>query len=107
VLGYMVGHLARTTPPLRTARLIAPLPAAAPRLRAGAVAVCEVADLLAQPFTIGAATRRELIAIHERWDGRGFRAGCAGRRSRATPVSYCDDLEFARQVGLALEPAAR
>jgi len=71
-LGYMVGHVARTNPPLRAARMVARLPAAMPRLKAGAVAVCEVAQLLAQRFGMDATTLAELVTVYERWDGRGF-----------------------------------
>jgi hypothetical protein len=71
-MGYVVGHVARTNPPLRAAKLLLRLPVAGPRMKAGAVAVCEVAELLAQRFGIDAATRGELVAVYERWDGRGF-----------------------------------
>jgi HD-GYP domain-containing protein (c-di-GMP phosphodiesterase class II) len=77
-LGYMVGTVAAGSPPLRAARRIARLPAALPRLKAGAIAVCEVAELLAQRFGIGAATRDELVAVYERWDGRGFPGRLSG-----------------------------
>jgi HD-GYP domain-containing protein (c-di-GMP phosphodiesterase class II)/DNA-binding CsgD family transcriptional regulator len=71
-MGYVVRHVARTNPPLRAAKLLVRLPVAAPRMKAGAVAVCEVAELLAQRFTIDAAVRGELVAVYERWDGKGF-----------------------------------
>jgi HD-GYP domain-containing protein (c-di-GMP phosphodiesterase class II) len=72
MVGYLLGQIVRTSPPLQAARMIVELPAAVPRLKAGAVAVCEVADLLAGRLGIDPLTRGELVTIFERWDGRGF-----------------------------------
>jgi HD-GYP domain-containing protein (c-di-GMP phosphodiesterase class II) len=71
-IGYVVGHVARTNPPLRAARMLVRLPVVASRMKAGAVAVCEVAELLAQRFAIDTVAHGELVAVYERWDGRGF-----------------------------------
>jgi HD-GYP domain-containing protein (c-di-GMP phosphodiesterase class II) len=71
-LGYMVSTMARNHPPLTAVRRIATLPAAVPRMRAGAIAVCEVAELLAARLGFDADTRAELVSVYERWDGKGF-----------------------------------
>jgi len=71
-LGYMLGQIVGSNPPLRAAAMIARLPRAASALRAGALAVCEVADMLAQRFGIDDETRRVAVSVYERWDGKGF-----------------------------------
>ena len=76
--GYIAGHITRTHPPLQAAYKLARLPAAMPRMRAGAVAVCEVAGLLAQRFGMDQSTREELVTVYERWDGKGFPGRLAG-----------------------------
>jgi HD-GYP domain-containing protein (c-di-GMP phosphodiesterase class II) len=76
--GYIAGHIVRTHPPLLAAYRLARLPAAMPRMRAGAVAVCEVAGLLAQRFGVDDVTRAELVTVYERWDGKGFPGRLAG-----------------------------
>jgi HD-GYP domain-containing protein (c-di-GMP phosphodiesterase class II) len=104
-MGYLVGHLAGTNPPLRAARMIARLPAALPRLKAGAVAVCEVAELLALRFGIDPGTRSELVAVYERWDGRGFPGRLHGEA--IPPVARIVQLaEAARMFAAAEGPDA-
>ena len=70
--GFMVRQIARSHPPARAAYKLARLPAALPRLRHGAVAVCEVASLLAGRFGLAESTRAALVGVAERWDGKGF-----------------------------------
>ena len=77
-LGYLGRHIVRAHPPRTAAVKLARLPAAMPRLRAGAGAVCEVAGLLARRFEMDDRTRAELVAVYERWDGRGFPGRLAG-----------------------------
>ena len=71
-LGFMLGHVVRTNPPLRAAAMIARLPRAARAMKAGALAVCEVADMLAERFGVDDETRAVLVTVYERWDGKGF-----------------------------------
>ncbi len=76
--GYIAGHIVRTHSPLQAAQRLARLPAAMPRMRDGAVAVCEVAGLLAERFGMDELTRGELVTVYERWDGKGFPGRVSG-----------------------------
>lgn len=83
-LGFMLGTMARGSPPMEAARRIARLPAAVPRMREGAIAVCEVAELLGARFGLDATMTAELVSVYERWDGKGF----PGRlRGGAIPIT--------------------
>jgi HD-GYP domain-containing protein (c-di-GMP phosphodiesterase class II) len=77
-LGYLGRQIVRSHPPRTAAIKLARLPAAMPRLRAGAAAVCEVAGLLARRFEMDERTRAELVTVYERWDGKGFPGRLAG-----------------------------
>lgn len=77
-LRFLLGHLVRSLPPAQAAYKIARLPAAMPRMRAGAVAVCEVASLLAGRFAMPDRTRADLVTVYERWDGKGFPGRLSG-----------------------------
>jgi HD-GYP domain-containing protein (c-di-GMP phosphodiesterase class II) len=79
-LRFLVGHIARTHSPVQAAYKIARLPAAMPRMRAGAVAVCEVASLLATRFAMSDRTREQLVTVYERWDGKGFPGRLSGEQ---------------------------
>jgi HD-GYP domain-containing protein (c-di-GMP phosphodiesterase class II) len=77
-LRFLIGHLVRSLPPAQAANKIVRLPAAMPRMRAGAVAVCEVASLLAGRFAMPDRTRADLVTVYERWDGKGFPGRLSG-----------------------------
>jgi HD-GYP domain-containing protein (c-di-GMP phosphodiesterase class II) len=83
-LRFLAGHIARTHSPARALYKIARLPSAMPRMRAGAVAVCEVANLLAGRFGMPDRTRADLTTVYERWDGKGFPGRLSGE---AIPLS--------------------
>jgi HD-GYP domain-containing protein (c-di-GMP phosphodiesterase class II) len=102
-LGYMIGTVAGGNPPLRAARMIARLPAAMPRLKEGAVAVCEVAELLAQRFGIETEARAELVSVYERWDGRGFPGRL--RAEAIPPVARIVQLAEAARMFAAVDGA--
>ena len=77
-LRFLAGHIVRTHTPGRALFKIARLPGAMPRLRAGAVAVCEVANLLADRFGMPDRTRADLTTVYERWDDKGFPGRLSG-----------------------------
>jgi hypothetical protein len=77
-LRFLAGHIARTHSPGRALYKIVRLPGAIPIMRAGAVAVCEVANLLAGRFGMPDRTRAELTTVYERWDGKGFPGRLSG-----------------------------
>jgi HD-GYP domain-containing protein (c-di-GMP phosphodiesterase class II) len=94
---YLIGHLVRTTGPLGAAARLGRM-AAAPRLmQQGAVAVCEVAERLADRIGLAPEVGSDLALGSERWDGRGFLRRAAGE-AVPRPVRVVQIAETARAV---------
>jgi response regulator RpfG family c-di-GMP phosphodiesterase/DNA-binding CsgD family transcriptional regulator len=97
---HLAGFLRRTGGPEAAARL----PALAAGMGELAVAVCEVAELLADRLGLGPEVRRDLTLGAERFDGRGFR-GLAGGEQVPVAVRVVQVAETARLAAQLARPA--
>jgi HD-GYP domain-containing protein (c-di-GMP phosphodiesterase class II) len=71
VMASMLRRLGEGNPPLQRARRVAKAFMTMPKLRATAVAHCEVARRLAERLGFGPDLQGALWHVYERWDGRG------------------------------------
>jgi HD-GYP domain-containing protein (c-di-GMP phosphodiesterase class II) len=69
---FMVGHVRRAFPPVHRPAALLRVMSAPKRFKQGAIAVCEVASLLATRLGFDDEFRHDLNSIYEQWDGRGF-----------------------------------
>jgi HD-GYP domain-containing protein (c-di-GMP phosphodiesterase class II) len=77
-LGRAVAGAGRGRGPLGRVRAAGGVLRAAPTIRGGVAAHCELAENLAQRLGLGPAVRRGLAHGLERWDGAGLPTGVAG-----------------------------
>jgi HD-GYP domain-containing protein (c-di-GMP phosphodiesterase class II)/DNA-binding CsgD family transcriptional regulator len=78
VVGYLLMHLARGSPPLRRARLVAAALADVHAAERAVTAHCEAARILAARMGLADALCHALAHAFERWDGKGFPDHLAG-----------------------------
>jgi hypothetical protein len=89
LMPYMLRHLVRTNGLVGAAGKLMQMAAERDRLQEGVLAVCEVAELLAERLGLDAGVQSDLLLVNERWDGKSFLKRARGKacRSRCGPCS--------------------
>lgn len=79
ILGFVLNNAGRSQPPLQRAlSVVLAMVQFKEQAQMGAVAHCEVAQLLAERLGLGAGVQQALGQVFDRWDGRGLSAQARG-----------------------------
>ena len=75
---FVVGHIARTNPPLARPGALVRALVQAPQIGTSAADVCEAARMLAHRFGYDSDHLEDLECVYESWDGTGFPGRASG-----------------------------
>jgi HD-GYP domain-containing protein (c-di-GMP phosphodiesterase class II) len=103
MLRAFVGAVTRDEAPLGKLRALGRFAAAAPAMKGGPVERCEVATRLAAELGLDEEIQRDVVAVYERWDGKGFpygvKAATVGLAARIVCVAEAGEI-FLRLEGV-------